>query len=283
MTQIAVIGSGLVADEVFRIAPSHLPRDVFVTHVPTEACLAKPRRLANFDLAILCGSRSEAVAAELGQIRTLKLIDVSPTFRADPAWTYGFREFGGVERIQRASRVANPGCVATAAVLALRPLTQFLLPGAPLYLDVVGGSSMAGSKPGQASRISALDSQHPHIREIERTCGLAATGTRVWLHPKVDVSYERGILLAAPLIGLDAGQALEAWRLAYVGEKDVIVESGFDRRSVHCGFWAGRAGAWLTAIPEEGGCTALVCLDNLLKGAAETALRNAASMLKGDR
>lgn len=115
MSQIAVIGSGLVADEVFRAASSCLPRNAVVTHVPTETCLAAPRRLAEFDAAILCGSRTEAVVDELAQFDKLKLVDVSPAFRADPAWTYGLREFGGVERVRRAARVANPGCVATAA------------------------------------------------------------------------------------------------------------------------------------------------------------------------
>lgn len=283
MSQIAVIGSGLVADEVFRVASSCLPRNAFVTHVPTETCLASPRRLAEFDAAILCGSRTEAVVDELAQLDALKLVDVSPTFRAGPSWTYGLREFGGVERVRRAMRVANPGCVATAAILALRPLAPLLLPGVPLYLDVVGGASMAGSKPDQTSRISALDKPHPHIREIEWACGLDRSDSPVWLHPKVDVSYPRGILLAVPLIGLDAAQVVDAWSFAYAGEKDIFVEPGFDRRSIHCGFWAGRAGAWLSAVPERGGCTAVVGLDNLLKGAAETALLNVASMLGLDR
>lgn len=280
---VAIVGSGLVAAEVMRIAPDYLGAGLRASPITTDYCLDSPELVAGkFDLAILCGGRSEEVVARLDPHgRHLRLLDVSPTYRWQQDWVYGWRDGGASrETVRQAFRVANPGCVATAATLALRPVSGLLSAG-PLYIDAVGGASMAGSKPGQKARVSALDGPHPHIREIETTCALDRRGVQVWLHPKIETSYERGILAAVPLVGLGADQVLDAWQKAYAGDSTLVIDTAFSGRSISGAMWAGKPGAWMTAIPERGGCLAIVCLDNLLKGAAETALRNAADMLAG--
>ena len=60
-------------------------------------------------------------------------IDASTAHRVDPAWTFGLPELAKEQRakIRASKRIANPGCHATAFILALRPLVEAgLLPAA---------------------------------------------------------------------------------------------------------------------------------------------------------
>ncbi len=89
---------------------------------------AERKRLLNAaDLVFLClpdAASKEAVT--LVDNPKTKIIDASTAFRTDPAWAYGLPELSPEHRqkIKTATRVANPGCHATAFILALYPLVR---------------------------------------------------------------------------------------------------------------------------------------------------------------
>ena len=95
------------------------------------------------------------------------------------SWTYGLPEVeNNVENISKSSKVANPGCYATAIALAFAPLIKHDLINQK-YMTVVAasGTTGAGKKPAQsllASEVMGslsnykLNGTHQHIPEIEQ-------------------------------------------------------------------------------------------------------------------
>ena len=95
------------------------------------------------------------------------------------SWTYGLPELeNNIENISKSSKVANPGCYATAIALAFAPLIKHDLIDQK-YMTVVAasGTTGAGKKPSQsllASEVMGslsnykLNGTHQHIPEIEQ-------------------------------------------------------------------------------------------------------------------
>jgi len=95
------------------------------------------------------------------------------------SWTYGLPELeNNIEDISKSSKVANPGCYATAIALAFAPLIKHDLIDQK-YMTVVAasGTTGAGKKPAQsllASEVMGslsnykLNGTHQHIPEIEQ-------------------------------------------------------------------------------------------------------------------
>ena len=122
-----------------------------------------------------------------------KIVDLGADFRLKDAtkwdkyysgdyagnWTYGLPELeNNVEKISKSSKVANPGCYATAIALAFAPLIKHDLIDQK-YMTVVAasGTTGAGKKPSQsllASEVMGslsnykLNGTHQHIPEIEQ-------------------------------------------------------------------------------------------------------------------
>ncbi|HEY1639662.1 MAG TPA: NAGSA dehydrogenase family protein [Streptosporangiaceae bacterium] len=152
-----------------------------------------PARLAGCDLVFLAlpAGESAAVAASLPD--AVKAVDLGPDFRlADPGawarhyrgehpgrWVTGLPELPGLRaQISAASRVAAPGCYATAAILALVPLAAAGLVSAR---DVVVVAASGTSGAGRSLRADLLGSEvmgsvsayqaggaHRHTAEIEQ-------------------------------------------------------------------------------------------------------------------
>ena len=74
-------------------------------------------------------------------------------------------------------QIANPGCYATAATLALAPLAEAGLLDAPVAIDGKSGISGAGREPTELTHVSEIEggvqpykpTGHRHIAEIERS------------------------------------------------------------------------------------------------------------------
>ena len=113
---------------------------------------AERARLLNAaDVAFLClpdAAARESVA--LVDNPATCVIDTSTAHRVDPAWTYGLPELDPEQRqrIRDSKRIANPGCHATAFILAVRPLMDAgLLPAEhPLSATSHTGYSGGGKK-----------------------------------------------------------------------------------------------------------------------------------------
>lgn len=285
MNRIAIAGERGLVSRALHERLMKLPT-VEVTVVSTDEAMtpAGAARLADADIAVLAVlDFASPQIVELLPAET-RVLDISPAFRTDPAWMYGLPELPGQkERIAAASRVANPGCFATSALLILAPLIQagVLAPEAAIYLDAVGGYStggsameskaLAGDLPAEA--VYSLTKEHRHVAEIERFSGVNGP---LWFTPKIG-RFARGIRMQIPLQGVSREAALATWKAAYFAT-DVQVDEQVPSK-LPADEWAHRAGACLRAIPQPGGCLAVCSMDNLGKGAVDSAFCNILLML----
>jgi N-acetyl-gamma-glutamyl-phosphate reductase len=264
--------------------------------------------LAACDLvfAALPAGQSAVLAAALPA--TVKMVDLGPDFRlADPdawarhyggahpgRWVTGLPELPGLrDRIRAASRVAAPGCYATAAILALVPVVAAGL-AQPQDVVVVAASGTTGA--GRSLRADLLASEvmgsvaaysvagtHRHTAEITQALSeLGGAAATVSFTP-VLAPMPRGILatctarLTAPDISTAALRAAIA--RAYAGSPFACLLP--EGRWPATASVAGSNGVHLQAAADERAGRAIVvaAIDNLGKGAASQAIQNANLML----
>jgi N-acetyl-gamma-glutamyl-phosphate reductase len=269
-------------------------------------------------LALPAGE-SARVAADLDP--DVRLVDLGPDFRLADAgawarhyqvpypgrWTTGLPELPGArEQIKAATRVAVPGCYATACIVALTPLVAAgLVEARDIVIVAASGTSGAGRSPRAdllASEVMGAVSAyqaggaHRHTPEIEQALGEAAgrdgAGVTVSFTP-VLAPMPRGILATATArlassaaqsaAGADGEAATALLRQtlaeAYADEPFICLLAG--------GRWpttaavAGSNGVHLQAAADArtGRATVVSAIDNLGKGAAGQAIQNANLML----
>jgi N-acetyl-gamma-glutamyl-phosphate reductase len=264
--------------------------------------------VAGCDLVFLALPAGQSAMAVAQLPAGVKVVDLGPDFRlADGAawarhyggahpgrWVTGTPELPGARAlIQAATRVAAPGCYATAAMLALVPLASAGLAD-PGDIVIVAASGTSGA--GRSLRADLLASEvmgsvsayavagaHRHIPEIEQAiteaCGQPAT---VSFTP-VLAPMPRGILatctarLAVPdITTADLRAALAA---CYDGEPFVTLLP--DERWPATGSVSGSNGVQLqvAADPRAGRAVVVAAIDNLGKGAAGQAIQDANLML----
>ena len=153
--------------------------------------LAERKRLINAsDVTFLClpdDAAKESVS--LVDNPNTCVIDASTAHRVNPAWTFGLPELAKDQRakIRASKRIANPGCHASAFILALKPLVAAgLLPAdTQIAANSITGYSGGGKKmiadyeaasasPTQlkAPRSYALGLAHKHLPEMQAYTGL---------------------------------------------------------------------------------------------------------------
>ena len=234
--------------------------------IDADACvLALPNGFASGFVNALDESRPGTV-----------ILDLSADHRFDPGWAYGQPErFAG--QLSGATRIANPGCYATGAQLALAPLLDLLV-GTPAAFGVSGYSG-AGKTPSRKNDPEVLKDNllpytlvdHVHEREVSHHLGRA-----VRFLPHV-APFFRGISLtvAADLrSGTTERTLLALYQEFYAGFPLIEVRAAIpevkevrdSHRLVLGGF----------AVSEEhpARVSLVAVLDNLLKGAATQAVQN---------
>lgn len=204
------------------------------------------------------------------------LVDLSADHRFDDGWVYGLPELNRAT-IVGARRIANPGCYATAAQLALGPVVSDLA-GLPVLFGVSGYSG-AGRKPSPRNDPSRLaDSLVPyaltgHVHEQEMGHHL---GRPVRFAPHV-AAFFRGIsMTVAAEFGdpVTAEGLLSRFRDFY--SRSPLVRIGNEPPEIREFAESIRAGVGGFSIDARNPRRAVwvSALDNLLKGAASQAIQN---------
>lgn len=225
--------------------------------------------------------------------RGAKVVDLSSDFRPGNAASsnaiYGLTELMR-ESVRCSSLVANPGCYATAVLIALAPLIkrQLTLPGGTIVISAASGVTGAGFTPrtdllfaevAENFRAYALGNVHRHLPEM-RAITTALGGDNDLLFVPHLLPVARGILatITVPLRER-INNPLEIWQEAYAGEPFVEVTSEAPslrdvvRRNVV------RLNVTNAAHTRQPTLIIVAAIDNLMKGAAGQAVQNANLML----
>ena len=227
-------------------------------------------------LALPNGAAGPYVAALDEQRPDTVIVDLGADYRFDERWTYGQPE-RFADRITGAKRIANPGCYATGAQLALWPLTPWII-GAPVVFGVSGFSG-AGKTPSPKNDPDVLKdnllpyklADHIHEQEISRHI---ARNVRFLPHV---APFFRGISLsiAATLsAGTSEQEMLARFSDAYkdcplIGVRAEIPDVR-EVRNTHGVI----IGGFTVSAHDPRRVSIVAVLDNLLKGAATQAVQN---------
>lgn len=238
----------------------------------------------------------EAASARLARVLLdagVRVIDLSGAFRLRDAavrarWypatgdlpdgvVYGLTEFARVE-IARARLVANPGCYPIAALLALQPLAPLLAPDGDVVIDAKSGLSGAGKTPSARTHFSENHGSvaayaplaHRHEPEIAE-----ALGREIAFTPHL-VPLDRGILAtihARVQPGTTDADVAARYTEAYAGAPFVRVR-GADLPEIRHVAWTNFCDIGWALDERRGRLVIVAAIDNLLKGAAGSAIQN---------
>jgi N-acetyl-gamma-glutamyl-phosphate reductase len=224
------------------------------------------------------------------------LIDASTAHRTVPGWAFGLPELaaGQRDKIRAAKRIANPGCHASAFILAVRPLVDAGLLSADALITATsitgysgGGKSMiaqyeTASEPKLTSpRPYALGLQHKHLPEMMAHTGLK---TAPVFMPIVGNFY-KGLAVTVPLhlsmlrAGATPEHLHEALSQHYEGERfirvmplrdaETLAEGAFDVQACND---TNRVDLFVFASETQ--ALVMARLDNLGKGASGAAVQS---------
>ncbi|KAF2005217.1 bifunctional acetylglutamate kinase/N-acetyl-gamma-glutamyl-phosphate reductase [Amniculicola lignicola CBS 123094] len=204
------------------------------------------------------------------------IIDLSADYRFDPSWTYGLPELVDRRKIADATRIANPGCYATAAQLGIAPLKEFI--GGQPTIFGVSGYSGAGTKPSPKNDVKNLENNliayslvdHIHEKEISSQLGVDVAfipHVAVWfqgIHHSISIPLNRT---------MTSRDVRNLYQDRYAGEKLVkVIGESPSVKAI-----AGKHGVEIGGFAVHSSGKRVVVnatIDNLLKGAATQCLQN---------
>ena len=296
--EIAAMAAGGRAGEKLSAVHPNLAGLGDRTLVATDAAT-----LADADIVFLTLPHGESAALVAQLPADLPVVDLGADFRLRDAaawqqyyggahagtWTYGLPELPGQRAaIQRARRVANPGCYATSVALALAPvLAAGLAEPSDIVVVAASGTSGAGRKASDAllatqvmGSMSAykVGGVHQHTPEMEQSLS-DASGSAVQLSfTPLLAPMPRGIVatctaVAAP--GVDAVALRAALVAAYADEPFVHLLASGEWPQTSSVSGSNAVHLQCAVDPHAGRVIVVSAIDNLGKGAAGQALQNA--------
>lgn len=294
-------GAGYTAGELLRILINHPNVEIVfvnsssnagnpVTEVhsgligETDLVFTSELPLDAVDALFLCSAHGDSKKfLETKSIPVgVKIIDLSTDYRAKSPnhdFVYGLPELNRDE-IKTASRIANPGCFATAIQLALFPLAAAGLLTDEIHVNAITGSTGAGVKPSETSHFSWRNNNisiykpfdHQHLEEIGQSIRQLQPGFKKSLNfIPVRGNFARGIY--ATTYTTCALTLEEAKKLFTDFYKDAaftfVVDKNPDMKQVV------NTNKGLVYLEKHGEKLLIVSIiDNLLKGASGQAVQN---------
>ena len=213
---------------------------------------------------------------------SVKIIDLSTDYRAKSPnhdFVYGLPELNR-EDIRKATRIANPGCFATAIQLAIFPLAAAGLLTDEIHVNAITGSTGAGVKPSDTSHFSWRNNNisiykpfgHQHLGEIGQSLRQLQAGfSKAVNFIPVRGNFARGIYVTAyTQCSLSLEDAKELYKDFY---KDAaftfVVDKNPDMKQVV------NTNKGIVYLEKHGDKLLIVSMiDNLLKGASGQAVQN---------
>ena len=260
-----------------------------------------PAALANYDLVFLALPHGQS-AQLISQLPDYVLIvDLGADFRLEDnkdwhtyyggtyagSWTYGVPEIHGQRaKISGSTRIANPGCYATAIELGLAPL---LAAGLADTNDIIVVAASGTSGAGRGAKVNLLNSEvagsmstykvggtHQHTPEIEQTLShVAGVDVQINFTPML-APMPRGILATMSVKTTVGGAELRKTLVDYFADEPFVTVLPDGQLPVTASTLGSNAVHIQVAKDDRTNrATVFVALDNLIKGAAGQAVQNA--------
>ena len=290
MIKVGIIGAaGYTAGELIRLLVNHPEVEITFAHSTsnagqpfhavhtgligdTEQCFSNTYDLHAIDVLFLCSGHGKSTAfwAENECPDTLKIIDLAQDYRDEhDGYVYGLPELQR-EKICACTRLANPGCFATAIQLALLPMIGRTTEAS---VTAITGSTGAGQKPTSTTHFSWRNDNisvykaftHQHLLEIGRN-----TVMQVEFIP-MRGDFSRGIIAAVTMPF--NGTAEEAYELYSNYYRDAAFTHVINKE-VNLKDVVNTNKCVLQTQVHEGRLLVTSVIDNLLKGASGQALQN---------
>ncbi len=300
MIKVGIIGgAGYTAGELLRILVHHPEVTIEFVHSTSNAgnaiCDVHEGLIGESDLQFsesydfdaidalfLCSAHgmSRKFLEENVVPERIKIIDLAQDFRDESdGFVYGLPEINR-ERVRNASKVANPGCFATAIEISALPLAAAGKLGDELHITALTGSTGAGVKPAATTHFSWRSDnisvykafEHQHLLEIGRTLK--------WLQPDYDKminfvpmrgDFARGIFVSMYIKSdLSEEEAKKIYRDFYADAAFTFVVDKYPDLKQVVNTTKG-----IVAVKKQGDKLHVVSvIDNLLKGASGQAVQN---------
>lgn len=198
---------------------------------------------------------------------------------------------GDAPSITKTRVVANPGCYATAAIVALAPLLRTgLVERESIFLDGKSGVSGAGRKVEERYSFMEVDENvspyrvgdHQHTPEIEQALArVAKAPVTVTFVPHL-LPVKRGLIVTAfARVCRDASpeDVEAAFRSAYDGPESLVEVTAPTNVTLGRVAYTPLGSVGVRVLPERSAIVVVSALDNLLKGAASQAMQNLCAMI----
>lgn len=295
---VCVAAGSNAGSTVAEVHPQFAGVPAIASMVFTEAIAAT---LGAADLVFLAlpHGQSAALAADLPE--SVRIVDLGADFRLSDEsqwntyyggsyagkWTYGLPEIkGNREKISSSTRVANPGCYATANALALAPLIAHGLVD-PSDIVIVAASGTSGA--GRSAKVNLLGSEvmgsmspykiggtHQHTPEIEETLqGLTEKKVALNFTPML-APMSRGILATVTVPSEHSESALrDAFASWYADEPFITVLPEGQMPTTAAVYGSNSVQLQVAMDNHTGRAVVVITIDNLVKGAAGQAVQNA--------
>jgi N-acetyl-gamma-glutamyl-phosphate reductase len=319
--KIGVIGaSGYAGGELLRLLAGHPEFEVCcvtahsnageeITSVHPQLTSYAGQRFSSFkardfdccELIFLALPHGESAAVIASLSPKAKIVDLGADYRLEDGdkwakyyggthagtWTYGAPELPGARSaIAKTTRVANPGCYATAIALGTAPAAKFAD-----ISDVVIVAASGTTGAGRSAKINLIASEvmgsltsykfggvHQHTPEIEEALTRATGTTAKISFTPILAPMPRGILATITLIvnsPITTEQAHNFYADAYKGEEFVKVLPLGQMPQTSSVLGSNYVAIQVAVDQHTNRLVVSVAIDNLVKGAAGQAIQNA--------